>query len=118
MRAADRYISRGRLEDGIRQHLAIAEENPGDLTHLNRVGDLLVRAGRAHRAVALFLKVGRAYAEQGFLAKAIAIYQKVLRCDPRRPGVEAELAKLYLRSGLPVDERALHPGREMATFDS
>lgn len=102
MRSAERSVARGRLEEGIRQYLEIASQEPGDLSHLNRAGDLLVRGDRIEPAVALFLKVAAAYAEQGFWAKAIAVYRKILRCDPGRKDVEARLVWLYQRSGMPT----------------
>ncbi len=102
LRAAERSVARGRLEAGIRRYLEIADREPGNLAHLNRLGDLMARAGRRRRAVALFAKVADTYADQGFWAKAIAINRKILRCDPGRRDVEARLAHLYRQSGLPT----------------
>ncbi len=79
-----------------------AEVRPSDLCHLNRIGDLLARAGRIEPGIALFERVARAYAEDGFWAKAIAIYHKILRYDPTRADIESHLACLYQRSGLPI----------------
>lgn len=89
-----------------RQAVAIADDEarnrPSDLCHLNRIGDLLARAGRIEPGIALFERVARAYADDGFWAKAIAIYRKILRYDPGRDDIENQLAFLYQRSGLPI----------------
>jgi tetratricopeptide (TPR) repeat protein len=102
LRAAERSLARGRSEQAVRQALDLAAESPKDLARLNRIGDLLVRADRIAPGVELFERVGQAYADDGFWAKAIAIYKKILRYDPRRADVRTRLAFLYQRSGLPT----------------
>lgn len=104
---AERRLARGNraaatLDAVTRELLDIAAEEPGDLSRLNRIGDGLVRADRVQPGIALFERVGRAYAEDGFWAKAIAIYKKILRLDPRRSDVRTKLAFLYQQSGLPT----------------
>ncbi|MEM7582423.1 MAG: hypothetical protein AAF560_03505 [Acidobacteriota bacterium] len=81
---------------------ASGQDRPQDLSQLNRLGDLLARAGKIGPGIALFERVARAYADDGFWAKAIAIYRKILRYDPSRSDVERQLAFLYQRSGLPI----------------
>ncbi len=107
LRAAERSLACGRLQAGTRQALELATEIRGDLGRLNRIGDLLVRTDHLDRGVALFERVGRAYAEDGFWAKAIAMYKKVLRYDPWRADIQAKLALIYQRSGLPTGVGAL-----------
>ena len=106
LRLAERYLTRGRRAESARQALELANEIPGDLSRLNRVGDLLVRTDHAARGIALFERIARAYAEDGFWSKAIAIYKKVLRYDPWRPDIQTQLAFLYQRSGLPTGSGA------------
>ncbi len=102
LRSVERSLERGRLRQGARQALELATENPRDLGRLNRLGDLLVRSDQVDRGVALFERVGRAYADDGFWAKAIAIYKKILRHDPWRADIQTQLAFVYQRSGLPT----------------
>ncbi len=102
LRSAERSLARGRHEQAVRQALDLAAESGGDLARLNRIGDLLVRADRVAPGVELFERVGQAYADDGFWAKAIAIYKKILRYDPLRAGVKTRLAFLYQQSGLPT----------------
>ncbi len=102
LRSAERDLARGRVRKGARQALELTAESAGDLSRLNRIGDLLVRADHVERGVTLFERVGRAYANDGFWAKAIAIYKKILRYDPWRADVQTQLAFLYQRSGLPT----------------
>ncbi len=104
--AAERSVARGRPRAVARQALELVAESAGDLGRLNRIGDLLVRADHIERGVVLFERVGRAYAEDGFWAKAIAIYKKILRYDPWRTDIQTQLAFLYQRSGLPTGASA------------
>ena len=99
---AERRLARGRLDAAVRQLLELAAEAQGDPARLNRIGDCLVRAGCLQPGLALFERVGQAWAEEGFWAKAIAVYRKILRHDPWRSDVETALAFLYQRSGLPT----------------
>ncbi len=102
LRAAEGQIADGHLEAAAGQALQLAELAGNEPAKLNRIGDVLVRAHRPDHAVTFFERVGRAYADEGFVAKAIAIYKKILRFDPRRRDVELMLETLYRRNGLPA----------------
>ncbi len=102
LRSAELSLARGRFDRAVHQALELVAEGTRDLSHLNRLGDLLVRADRITPGVVLFERVGRAYATDGFWAKAIAIYKKILRYDPWRSDIQTRLAFLYQRSGLPT----------------
>ncbi len=82
LRRAARDVGRGRIERALRGYLGIAAEAPGDLQQLNRTGDLMVRARQVERGVALFLEVAQGYERDGFEAKALAVYRKILRITP------------------------------------
>ncbi len=113
LRSAEQAVRRGRLKAGARRALEIAADVGSEPVNLNRIGDLLVRARRLDRAVRLFERVAEAYADDGFWAKSIAIYKKILRFEPGRRDVEMALAGLYHRSGLPAafDRRGMPAGR-------
>ena len=102
LRRAERHIQRGQLQRAIDCYRAMIAEDPEDLASLNRIGDLLVRTAQVEPAVDIFLRVARRYDEDGFLAKATAIYRKVLRCDPLQGEARCRLIDLYRRRRLPV----------------
>ncbi|MEM7352786.1 MAG: hypothetical protein AAF657_18470 [Acidobacteriota bacterium] len=102
LRSVERCIARGRFDGRAYRSLESFAEQASDLSILNRIGDLLARSDRLGPGIAVFERVARAYADDGFWAKAIAIYQKILRYDPRRTDVRARLAFLYQHSGLPT----------------
>lgn len=113
----DRYLA---ARDYDRALAAVAEElrrNPKQFNLLLRQAEILGMAGDRDAAVKLYRELGERFARDGFYAKAIAIYKKVLRLSPELEDVHAELAHLLEEEGrehLPIRERVegVHtPGR-------
>lgn len=102
LRQAERCMRRGRLRQAIAWYQELVADNPLDLVSLNRIGDLMVRTRQLPEALGIFLRVARRYAEDGFLAKSIAIYRKVLRFDPCQQEARRRLRDLYRQRDLPV----------------
>ncbi len=84
-RTADGSLARGYSRGALRLYRRLLAECPEDLQILNRTGELLARVRQTDQAVALFVRVARAYAATGFEAKAAAMYRKVLRLEPNHP---------------------------------
>lgn len=95
-------MRKGKLQQALLRYQEWVAANPSDLTSLNRVGDLLVHTSRIDEAVGIFLRVAARYSKDGFLAKAMAIYRKVLRFDPLQKEARDQLTDLYRQRGLPV----------------
>ncbi len=100
LRCAARAAGRGHLERALRGYLGLAREVPKDLQQLNRTGDLMVRTRQVKRGVELFLEVARGYERDGFEAKAIAIYRKILRIEPTQLAARQRLRALEGDQGL------------------
>ena len=58
IRAAEKYVSKGKLEAAIKEYRKVLAENPNDTNTLNRVGDLYARAGKPGEAIKLFSQMG------------------------------------------------------------
>jgi len=102
---AEKLISRGKIESGIKEYRKLLSENPNDISTLNRVGDLYARISRNSEAIELFKRIAEQYAEDGFLVKAIAIYKKIIKLDPTLLEIYEQLADLYHRQGLVNEAR-------------
>lgn len=74
-----------------------------DPAALNRLGDERLRLAREDEALACFLDAADGWARDGFYARSIAVYRKVLRLRPQHPQARERLAWTYWRSGLPID---------------
>ena len=103
---AEKFVQQGKLQNAIAEYEKIAKLDPKDLTVLNTIGDLYARLGRGDHAAEFFRKVGDAYAADGFVVKAIAMYKKLTKLSPANTDAAVRLAELYTQQGLYNDARA------------
>jgi tetratricopeptide (TPR) repeat protein len=106
IQSAEKHLSRGRLDQALKDYLRLLEEHPGDSFALNKAGDLCVRMGRPADGIGHFSRIAEAFSTDGFFLKAIAIYKKINKIDPTRLDVYERLAELYARQGLTQDARS------------
>jgi tetratricopeptide (TPR) repeat protein len=106
LKAAEKFLSQGKINAAIKQYRQIVENDLDDLTTLNMLGDLCVRDGQHEEAISCFSRIAEHYREQEFNLKAIAMYKKIERLKPRDPATASKLAALYATQGLAADARA------------
>jgi tetratricopeptide (TPR) repeat protein len=106
VRAAEKYLALGKIPAAIKEYRQIVDNDPGDFTALNMLGDLYVRTDKKQEATACFARIADHYREQGFALKAIAMYKKIDRLNPATPDIAGKLAALYESQGLVVEARA------------
>src|SRR3954469_3526108 len=106
VRAAEKYLAQGKISAAIKEYRQIVENEPDDFTALNMLGDLYARQHDKQEATQCFLRIAEHYREEGFQSKAIAMYKKIDRLNPRSPEIANRLAGLYETQGLIVDARA------------
>jgi tetratricopeptide (TPR) repeat protein len=106
VRAAEKFLAQGKIPAAIKEYRQIVENDPEDFTALNMLGDLYVRQGDKQQAIQCFIRIAEHYREEGFQSKAIAMYKKIDRLNPRSPEIANKLAALYESQGLIVDARA------------
>jgi tetratricopeptide (TPR) repeat protein len=106
LKAAERFLSQGKIESAIKEYRQLVDHDENDYTTLNMLGDLCVRANKRDEAISCFVRIAEHYRDQEFTLKAIAMYKKVDRLKPRDPEIARNLAALYSTQGLIVDARA------------
>ena len=106
LKAAEKFLSQGKINAAIKEYRQIIDNDPDDFTALNMLGDLLARAGEKEEAIFCFSRIADHYREQEFRLKAIAMYRKIEKLNPRDPKTAKTLADLYAAQGLIVDARA------------
>ncbi len=106
LKAAEKFLSQGKINAAIKEYRQIIEHDLDDLTALNMLGDLLARAGEKEEAISCFSRIAEHYREREFTLKAIAMYRKIEKLNPRDPITAKTLADLYAAQGLIVDARA------------
>src|SRR6476659_9866969 len=106
LKAAEKFLSQGKINSAIKEYRQIVDNDADDLTTLNMLGDLYVRAGKKEEAVSCFERIAQHYGAQEFNLKAIAMYKKIERLRTRDPIIALKLAELYAAEGLVHDARA------------
>jgi tetratricopeptide (TPR) repeat protein len=106
LKAAEKFLSQGKISAAIKEYRQIIDNDPDDFTALNMLGDLLARAGQKDEAIFCFSRIADHYREQDFRLKAIAMYRKIEKLNPRDPVTAKTLADLYAAQGLMADARA------------
>ena len=105
LRTAEKYVLQGKIPAAIDEYRKVVEADPGDLTTINTLGDLYVRAGRIQDAIRNFSRIADSYREGGFTLKAIAMLKKISKLDPTNVETAMKLANLYSQQGLLVEAR-------------
>ena len=106
LKNAEKFLSQGKINAAIKEYRQIVDNDADDLTALNMLGDLYVRAGKNEEAVSCFERIAEHYSAQEFTLKAIAMYKKIERIRTRDPIIANKLADLYATQGLVHDARA------------
>lgn len=105
LKQAEKYVQQGKYLAAIDEYLKVLEASPGDLTLLNTIGDLCVRAGRNDDAVRYFQRIADSYSTSNALPSAIAFYKKILKVAPQNADVSVKLGDLLCKQGLFHDAR-------------
>ena len=82
LRNAEKLIRQGKLDAGIAEYLRVVEDAPGDWNAKNALGDLYARAGQIDKAIEQFLEIANNLNDEGGVAKAGAVYKKILKIKP------------------------------------
>jgi tetratricopeptide (TPR) repeat protein len=106
IQAAEKHVRAGKFLEAVAEYRKLADDNPRDMNVLNKLGDLLSRAGRNQEALRCFLRIADFYAKDGFFLKAIAMYKKISKLDPSNLDCQQQLAALYQKQGLAGEAKA------------
>ncbi|MDH3629352.1 MAG: tetratricopeptide repeat protein [Acidobacteriota bacterium] len=106
LQTAERLLKQGKVQEALSQLEKLAASTPGDPITLNRMGDMLAKAGQRAEAIEYYSKIADQFANQGFFPKAVAIYKKVLRLEADRTDALTRLGQVYLAQKLPGEARS------------
>lgn len=104
----DKYLANKDYDRALSAVVAELRNNPSQFNLLLRQAEILGMAGNRDKAITLYKELAEKYAKDGFFAKAIALYKKVLRLDPTLGEIHSELARLIdeeAKGHLPLEER-------------
>ena len=90
-------LAAGHFSRAASLYAAYCASAPRDRQSHLRLGDAYARAGDTPRAIDAYLTAARGFAEDGFLARAIAASKLVLELDPNHTQMQRILADLYAK---------------------
>lgn len=101
--AARKFAQKGAKAKALKEYQTLLKADPRDAKLLLEVGDAYRRWGQAAEAIAQYAKVAQQYRQDGFDARAVAVYKQILNLDPKHYSAYVSLAELYQRMGLDAE---------------
>jgi tetratricopeptide (TPR) repeat protein len=105
LKRAEKLLRQGRLDAAIAEYGTVVAEFPKDWATANLLGDLFVRAGQIGQASQHYAQVAEHLAREGFTAKAVALYKKIIKLNPTDESALLRSAELAASQGLTADVR-------------
>ena len=105
LKKADKQLGHGNLAGAIEEYVRVVEEYPRDWNTINTLGDLYARSGDIDRAVAHYTRVADHLFEEGFFAKAAALYKKALKVRGDYEPALSRLGDIAIQQGHVAEAR-------------
>lgn len=100
---ARKFAQKGAKAKALKEYNKLLQADPRDAKLLLEVGDAYRRWGQAEEAIAQYSKVAQQYRQDGFDARAVAVFKQILNLDPKHYSAYVALAELYQRMGLDAE---------------
>jgi tetratricopeptide (TPR) repeat protein len=89
----DRFLAKKEYDKALEAIKKEIWKNPNQLNLRLRQAEILDLQGKRHKAIFIYRDLAETQARDGFYARAIAIYKKILRLDPEQ-NIHSEMARL------------------------
>jgi tetratricopeptide (TPR) repeat protein len=106
LKNAEKLIRQGKLDGAIAEFVRLVDDQPEDWNAKNSLGDLYARAGQIDKAVEQFIEIANNLNDEGAVAKAGAVYKKILKLKPDHEHALVQVADILGSQGLYADARA------------
>lgn len=97
--SAQQFAARGQVDRAIETWQSLLAEAPNDGNIFNTVGDLYLRKNDPAKAIDAYIQAGNIFEAGGFELKAIAVYKKIIKLDPRRFDIIEQVGDLHAKRG-------------------
>ncbi|MFO0687616.1 MAG: tetratricopeptide repeat protein [Myxococcota bacterium] len=101
--SARKLAQKGAKAKALKEYQLLLQADPRDAKLLLEVGDCYRRWGQVEDAIAQYAKVAQQYRQDGFDARAVAVYKQILNLDPKHYAAYVSLSELYQRMGLDAE---------------
>ena len=106
LKKAEKLLRQGKIDLAIAEYVRVVDENPGDWSTANTLGELYARAGQPAQAVEQYARIAQHFAEGGFYPKAAALYKKILKINPNDEAIQMQLGEMSALQGLLADAKS------------
>jgi tetratricopeptide (TPR) repeat protein len=106
LKKAEKLVRQGKLDLAIAEYVRVVEDNPGDWSTANTLGELYARAGQPAQAVEQYSRIAEHFAAGGFYPKAAALYKKILKITPHDEAIQLQLGEMSALQGLLADAKS------------
>ena len=89
----DHYLAKKEYDKALEAIKGELFKNPDQLNLRLRQAEILDLQGKRHKAIFIYRDIAEAQARDGFYARALAVYKKILKLDPEQ-NVHSEMARL------------------------
>lgn len=100
LEAARKQSQKGAKAKALKEYNKLLQEDPRDAKLLLEVGDAYRRWGQNDEAIVQYGKVAQQYRQDGFDARAVAVFKQILNLDSKNYAAYVSLSELYQRMGL------------------
>jgi tetratricopeptide (TPR) repeat protein len=106
LKKAEKLVRQGRLDLAIPEYVRVVDENPGDWSTANTLGELYARAGQIPQAIEQYSRIAGHFVDEGFYPKAAALYKKILKLSPQDEKTQISIAEISAKQGLFADAKS------------
>jgi len=108
LKKANKYFKQQKFEPAIKEYKKVLNIKPDDLEVRRIIGDIELKSKNTKGAIGQFEWMADYYLKEGFFTKAIAMYKRISRIDPKYDKASFRLAELYTRQGLIIEAKQIY----------
>jgi len=103
LEAARKFAQKGSRDRALKEYEKLLKLDPRDAKLRLEIGDAQRRWGDVEAAISAYNKVAEQYMDEGFDARAVAVFKQIQNLAPERYSSYVPLAELYQRMGLTAE---------------
>ncbi len=108
LKKANKYFRQQKFDPAIKEYKKVLNIKPDDLEVRRIIGDIELKSKNIKGAIEQFEWMADYYLKEGFFTKAIAMYKRISRIDPKYDKASFRLAELYTRQGLIIEAKQIY----------
>lgn len=108
LKKANKYFKQQKNEAAVKEYKKVLNIKPDDLEVRRIIGDIQLKSKNIKGAIEQFEWMADYYLKEGFFTKAIAMYKRISRIDPKYDKAAFRLAELYTRQGLIIEAKQIY----------